>query len=75
MAEVLESNKTTADKMPLICICPVCGKKYKQQISYAKHVSQFELQEDDAVTNKANKLADDNSTSTSKLANANGNFF
>ena len=73
MAEVLESNKTTADKMPLIFICPVCGKKYKQQISYAKHLSQCELQEDDTVTNKAHKLSDDNSTSISKLAN--GKFF
>ena len=60
--------------MLLICNFPVCGKKYKQQISYAKHVSEFELQENDAVTNKANKLADDNSTSTSELANANGNL-
>ena len=67
MVEVLDSNKTTADKTPLIYICPVCGKKYKQQISYAKHVSQFELQEDDTVTIEAHKLTDDNYTS--KLTN------
>ena len=29
MAKVMGSNKTTADKAPLIYICPVCGKKYK----------------------------------------------
>ena len=67
------NDKTTADKVPLIYICPVCGKKYKQQISYAKHLSRCELQEDDTVTNKAHKLSDDNSTSISKLAN--GKFF
>ena len=27
------NDKPTADKVPLIYICPVCGKKYKQQIS------------------------------------------
>ena len=29
MAKVMGSNKTIADKAPLIYICPVCGKKYK----------------------------------------------
>ena len=29
MAKVMGSNKTTADKAPLIYICPVSGKKYK----------------------------------------------
>ena len=29
MAKVMGSNKTTADKAPLIYICPVCGKKHK----------------------------------------------
>ena len=28
MAKVMGSNKATADKAPLIYICPVCGKKY-----------------------------------------------
>ena len=28
---VLASNKTTADKMPLMYICPVCGKKYNNR--------------------------------------------
>ena len=60
MVEVLDSNNTTADKVPPIYICPVFSKKYKLQISYAKHVSQGELQEDDTVTNKAHKLGDDN---------------
>ena len=74
MVKVLDSNKTTADKAPLIYICAVCGKKYKQQISYSKHVSQCELQEDGTVTNDAHKLTDDaNATSTSQLAN--GKFF
>ena len=74
MVKVLDSNKTTADKAPLIYICLVCGKKYKQQISYSKHVSQCELQEDGTVTNEAHKLTDDaNATSTSQLAN--GKFF
>ena len=27
MVEAMDSNKTTADKVPLIYICPVCGKK------------------------------------------------
>ena len=58
----------------MFAVLGVCGKKYKQQISYAKHVSQCELQEDDIVTSEAHqKLADGNSTSTSKLAN--GRFF
>ena len=70
MVKVLDSNKTTADKAPLIYICLVCGKKYKQQISYSKHVSQCELQEDGTVTNEAHKLTDDASaTPTSQLAN------
>ena len=45
-------------------------KKCKQQISYANFVSQCELQEDeDTVTNnEADKLTEDNATSTSKLA-------
>ena len=74
MVKVLDSSKTTADKAPLIYICLVCGKKYKQQISYSKHVSQCELQEDGTVTNEAHKLTDDaNATSTSQLAN--GKFF
>ena len=73
MVEVLDSNKTTPDKVPLIYIYPVFSKNYKQQISYAKHVSSCELEEDDTVTNKAHKLAYDNSTSTSTLAN--GKFF
>ena len=73
MVEALDSNETTADKVPPIYICPVCSKKYKHQISYVKHVSQCDLQKNDTVTNKAHKLADDNSTSTSKLAN--GKFF
>ena len=29
MAKVMGSNKTTADKAPLIYICPVSRKKYK----------------------------------------------
>ena len=70
MVKVLDSNKTTADKAPLIYICLVCGKKYKQQISYSKHVSQCELQEDGTVTNEAHKLTDDaNATPTFQLAN------
>ena len=69
MVKILDSNKTTSDKAPLIYICQVCGKKYKQQISYAKHVSQCELQEDDTVTNEAHKLNDGNATSISKFAN------
>ena len=74
MVKVLDSNKTTADKAPLIYICPVCYKKYKQQISYSKHVLQCELQEDDTVTNEAHKHTDDDKTiSTSTLAN--GKFF
>ena len=74
IVKVLDSNKTIADKAPLIYICAVCGKKYKQQISYSKHVSQCELQEDGTVTNDAHKLTDDaNATSTSQLAN--GKFF
>ena len=73
MVEVLDSNKKTADKVPLMYICPVCVKKYKQRISYAKHVSQCELQVDDTVRNEAHKLIDDNSISTSKLAT--GKFF
>ena len=72
MVGVLASNKTTTQKVPLIYTCPVCRKKYKQQISHAKHVSQCDLQ-DDTVTSKAHKLSDDNSTSTSKLPN--GKFF
>ena len=60
LVEVLESNKTTTDKAPLIYICPACSGKYKQQISYGKHVSQCELQEDDTVTNEAHKFTDDN---------------
>ena len=43
MVKVLDSDKTTADKAPLIYICPVCGKKHKQQICYSKHVSQCEF--------------------------------
>ena len=27
MVEAMDSNKTTADKLPLIYNCPVCGKK------------------------------------------------
>ena len=74
MVKVLDSNKTTADKAPLIYICAVCCKKYKQQISYSKHVSQCELQENDTVTNEAHKHTDDDNTiSTSTLAN--GKFF
>ena len=70
MAKVLDSDKTTADKAPLIYICLVCGKKHKQQICYSKHVSQCELQEDDAVTNEDHKLTNDGkATSTSKLVN------
>ena len=69
MIKIVDSNKTTSDKAPLIYICPFCGKKYKQHISYAKHVSQCELQEDDAVTNEAHKLTDDNATSISKFSN------
>ena len=70
MVKVLDSSKTTADKAPLIYICLVCGKKYKQQISYSKHVSQCELQEDGTVTNEAHKLTNDaNATPTSQLAN------
>ena len=68
MVQVLDSNKKTADKAPLMYICPVCVKKYKQHIGYAKHVSQCELQVDNTVRNEAHKLIDDNSTSTSKLA-------
>ena len=73
MVQVLDSNKKTADKAPLMYICPVCVKKYKQHIGYAKHVSQCELQVDNTVRNEAHKLIDDNSTSTSKLAT--GKFF
>ena len=73
MVQVLDSNKKTADKAPLMYICPVCVKKYKQHIGYAKHVSQCELQVDNTVRNEAHKLVDDNSTSTSKLAT--GKFF
>ena len=74
IVKVLDSNKTIADKAPLIYICAVCGKKYKQQISYSKHVSQCELQEEDTVANEAHKFTDDaNATSSSKLAN--GKFF
>ena len=73
MVEALDSNEITADKVPPIYICPVCSKKYKHQISYVKHVSQCDLQMNDTVTNKVDKLADENSTSTSKLAN--GKFF
>lgn len=68
MIEVLDNNKTTANKVPPIYIFPVCGKKYIQQISYPKQVSQCDLQED-TVTNTANKLADD----TSKYSD--GKFF
>ena len=73
MVQVLDSNKKTADKAPLMYICPVCVKKYKQHIGYAQHVSQCELQVDNTVRNEAHKLIDDNSTSTSKLAT--GKFF
>ena len=73
MVQILDSNKKTADKAPLMYICPVCVKKYKQHIGYAKHVSQCELQVDNTVRNEAHKLIDDNSTSTSKLAT--GKFF
>ena len=38
-----------------------------------QNMFQCELQEDNTVTNEAHKLADDTSTSTSKLAN--GKFF
>ena len=74
IVKVLDSNKTIADKAPLIYVFAVCVKKCKQQISYSKHVSQCELQEKDTVANEAHKFTDDaNATSSSKLAN--GKFF